>query len=175
MWPSARLGVLAQIRNGAPIEMAPAGELANPVFGSGGVFGSTDEYLYDGPTVLFGRKGTVDRPLYYEGRFWTIDTMFYTIIGPQILPKFLYYWANTIPFGIVATSTAVPSVTAGDLGRLRVPVPRLIEQQRIVDYLDAELSAIAGMEWDLQRLAASLAERRTALVTDALTGRKEIP
>ena len=33
-----------------------------------------------GESVLLGRKGTVDKPLYVHDKFWIVDTMYYTIV-----------------------------------------------------------------------------------------------
>jgi type I restriction enzyme S subunit len=81
-----------------------------PVYGSGGEFRRASDYLFEGESVLFGRKGTIDRPLYVNGRFWTVDTMFYTDIDTRtLLPRFAYYWATTLPYGEWATDTALRS------------------------------------------------------------------
>lgn len=71
-----------------------------PVIGSGGPFTFASEYLYDGESVLLGRKGTIDKPLYISGRFWTVDTMYWTKIRPGICGRFAYYAATTIPFAV---------------------------------------------------------------------------
>lgn len=63
-----------------------------PILGTGGVIGHTNQFLYDKPSVLIGRKGTIEKIQYIEQPFWTIDTLFYTIINEKlIIPKFLFY------------------------------------------------------------------------------------
>ena len=49
-----------------------------PVYGSGGIMTYVDDYIYDGNTVCIGRKGTIDKPMYLKGKFWNVDTLFYT-------------------------------------------------------------------------------------------------
>ena len=98
----------------------PAGSV--PVYGSGGIFASASDYLYDGESVLFGRKGTIDRPAYVSGKFWTVDTMFYTELREGVSGRWLYYWATTIPFGLYSTDTALPSMTSSVLGRIKAPL-----------------------------------------------------
>jgi hypothetical protein len=39
---------------------------------------SVNDYLYDGESVCIGRKGTIDKPMLLTGKFWTVDTLFYT-------------------------------------------------------------------------------------------------
>ena len=49
------------------------------IIGTGGIIGKAKEYLYDKPSVLIGRKGTIDKVRYIDEPFWTIDTLFYNI------------------------------------------------------------------------------------------------
>ena len=44
-----------------------------PVLGSGGRFTHAMEYMYDQESVLLGRKGTIDKPIYVNEPFWTVD------------------------------------------------------------------------------------------------------
>ncbi|KPN21732.1 hypothetical protein AO716_01555 [Arthrobacter sp. Edens01] len=141
-----------------------------PVIGSGGEFRRSSEYLFDGESVLFGRKGTVDKPLYVNGKFWTVDTMYYTRIDThRLLPKFLYYWATRIPFDFYVTSTALPSMTQTDLGSAKIGVPALHEQEAISNYLDCETDEIDAFISDQEDLIALLEERRTAITAQAVT------
>lgn len=140
----------------------PEGEY--PVYGSGGAFGHANHYLYDGEAVLFGRKGTLDRPLYVNEKFWTVDTMYYAIPKSGYDGKFLYYWAQTIPFDLISTQTAIPSMTSSDLGRQRVPYLALETQRRIADYLDKEISEIDALIEEFEGLVNSLGIRKRLLV-----------
>lgn len=93
-----------------------------------GEFARADDYLHEGTSVLFGRKGTVDKPLLVHGRFWCIDTMFYTKPSPSVDPRFVHYFAKTIPYALLATDTARPSMTQTDLGEVKMPFPRWIDK-----------------------------------------------
>ena len=54
-----------------------------PVYGTGGVIRYVDSYLYEGESILIGRKGTIDKPKYVNEKFWTVDTLFYTQINSR--------------------------------------------------------------------------------------------
>lgn len=54
-------------------------------------------------------------------------------------------------------------------------VPPLDEQRRIVAELDAATARIDAMISGAERLKALLAERRSTLITEVVTGRKEVP
>ena len=170
-WQATRFGRVARIGNGADCGAVEVEEGGYPVYGSGGEFRRASSYLYDGESVLFGRKGTVDRPLYVNGRFWTVDTMYYTIIDrSRLLPRFAYYWATTLPFGAWATDTALPSMTATAIKAARIDLPPLGEQRAIADYLDRETAQIDAFIAKNEELIALLTERRAAVIADAATG-----
>ena len=144
----------------------PAGSV--PVYGSGGIFASASDYLYDGESVLFGRKGTIDRPAYVCGKFWTVDTMFYTELREGVSGRWLYYWATTIPFGLYSTDTALPSMTSSVLGRIKAPLVPHVQQCAIADYLDRETGEIDAMLAALDELTRNLKQRSGIVVANEL-------
>ena len=144
----------------------PAGSV--PVYGSGGIFASASDYLYDGESVLFGRKGTIDRPAYVCGKFWTVDTMFYTELREGVSGRWLYYWATTIPFGLYSTDTALPSMTSSVLGRIKAPLVPHVQQCAIADYLDRETGEIDAMLAALDVLTRNLKQRSGIVVANEL-------
>lgn len=170
-----KLGYVAQFRNGQDTKGIESVEGAYPVYGSGGAFKRANSYLFDGPSVLFGRKGTLDKPLLVDGKFWTVDTMYYTILSPDVCPSFLHEWATTIPFEMHSTDTALPSMTSTVLGQLRIPLPPLAEQRRIADEIGRETAEIDSMLEGITKLRDLLAERRAAVISAAVTGQIDIP
>jgi len=78
-WEVVQFKQFVDIQNGADHKHVEQDD-GYPVLGSGGCFAYASEYLYDGESVLLGRKGTIDKPLYMMGRFWTVDTMYWTKI-----------------------------------------------------------------------------------------------
>lgn len=163
-WEVLQMRRCVTFRNGADYRAVEVDEGGFPVYGSGGEFRRARDYLYDGPSVLFGRKGTIDQPLLVSGKFWTVDTMFYTELGESIVPRYLHYYAITMPFSFYSTNTAVPSMTQGDLGSHRMPLPPLEEQRIIADYLDRETYRVDTLINEQKRLIELLGERRWAVV-----------
>lgn len=140
-----------------------------PVMGSGGCFAYCSRYMYDGEALLLGRKGTIDKPLYINGKFWTVDTMFYAIPNKDLDCKFAYYLAITFPFNLYSTSTALPSMTQTDLGNNPVAFPPLVEQQAIVSYLDKKCGKINNAI-DVQKKKIDLLnELKQTIITNAVT------
>lgn len=168
-WDILRFGLVAAICNGADFKAIETFDSGYAVYGSGGRFAYASQALFSGPSVLLGRKGTIDRPLYVDQPFWTSDTMFYTRFGDLLYPKFAFYFATTIPFGYYQTSTALPSMTQTDYGSMRIPLPSLVIQRAITAFLDTETARIDGLVNDYEELIALLREKRQALVSHAVT------
>jgi type I restriction enzyme S subunit len=167
-WSIRRLKFMARIQNGKDYKDVVSDD-GFPVIGSGGEFAKASSYLYNGESVLLGRKGTIDRPLYINGPFWTVDTMFYTEVASDVSAKYLYYCALTINFQKYSTSTALPSMTQQDLGTIPFAVPEYEEQQTIARFLDFKTAQIDALIAKKKTLLEKLAEKRTALISHAVT------
>lgn len=173
-WKRAPFKYVARIRNGRDYKDVEEADGPYPVIGSGGEFARASKYLHDGESVLLGRKGTIDKPLYVKGRFWTVDTMFYTEVVPGNAPKFVYYVSTAFPFDALSTRTALPSMTQEALGAVRVRLPSLAEQHRIVEFLDAEAERVNQIRALQTKNIALLRERRSALISAAVTGQLDL-
>ena len=92
-----------------------------PVYGSGGLTGTHNESLIEGPGVIVGRKGTVGS-IYWEDRdFWPIDTVFYVEPKNEIDLSFYYYLLNTLGLDEMNTDAAVPGLNRNNAYRLQIP------------------------------------------------------
>lgn len=140
-----------------------------PVYGSGGIFAYASQYMYEGESILFGRKGTINKPLYINCKFWTVDTMYYTIPKKDVCAKFLYYAATTLPYDKYSTSTALPSMTQTVLGNLNIAIPPISEQQRIADYLDTKCAEIDSLVELQEQMIAQLTDYKQSVITEAVT------
>lgn len=167
-WPICPLKRLLAIQNGADHKEVET-EDGIPVIGSGGPFAFATRYLYDGESVLLGRKGTIDRPLYVTGKFWTVDTMYWTKVLSDAFGKFAYYVATTIPFSFYSTNTALPSMTKGALNGHLIACPPFSEQVSIAAFLDRETAKIDALIAEQEKLIALLAEKRQATISHAVT------
>lgn len=169
MYPTQQLRRLARIKNGSDHSQVQDDLGEFPVYGSGGEFARASRPLYSGPSVLLGRKGTIDRPLLVDGEFWTVDTMFCAQPYATVNPTFLYYACTTIPFDLLSTSTALPSMTQGDLNAVRLPAPETETQRLIAEFLDRETAKIDALIDKQEQLIATLREDRAVTITEAVT------
>ena len=66
--------------------------------------------------------------------FWTVDTLFYSEIHKEFLPKFIYYVFQNINWKKYDESTGVPSLTASTIENIKYYIPNLKEQQKIANF-----------------------------------------
>ncbi|ENA5497741.1 restriction endonuclease subunit S [Escherichia coli] len=173
-WRICKLKNLAKICNGQDYKLVQA-ETGYPVIGSGGQFAWANTFLYDKPSVLLGRKGTIDKPLYIDKAFWTVDTMYYTEVFDCIIEKYLYYLALTIQFNRYATNTALPSMTQEHLGNYSFSLSfNLSEQKLIINSIEKSLIKIDALTEKQLKQIELLKERRTAFISAAVTGKIDL-
>lgn len=101
------------------------------ILGTGGVIGYTNDFLWNRPSVLIGRKGTIDKPQYIEEPFWTVDTLFYTKINENYIAKWFYYYLDNIDLKKYNEATGVPSLSVANLNTIRIATPTKKEQEKI--------------------------------------------
>ncbi|ACR67753.1 restriction endonuclease subunit S [Edwardsiella ictaluri] len=168
-WTICRLKNLAAIKNGQDYKSVQTDD-GYPVMGSGGQFTFASKFMYDKPSVLLGRKGTIDKPLYINEPFWTVDTMYYTELNEGFDARYLYYLALTIQFSRYSTNTALPSMTQEHLSNYKFSVPKAeSERKKITKFLDHETAKIDNLIEKQQQLIELLKEKRHAVISHAVT------
>ncbi len=167
-WNVKRLNDLATIKGGQDQKNVYNEFGKYPVYGSGGIFGYADKYLSKSVSVLLGRKGTIDKPIYVDVPFWTVDTMYYTEILKKTNAKYFYYLCTSIKFGFYNYGSAVPSMSQKDLTRNFFAVPNFDEQTAIALYLDTKTQAIDKKITLLTKKVDYYKELRKSIINDAV-------
>ena len=125
-----------EIKNGKNQRAVENPEGKYPIYGSGGIMGYADEYICEADTVIVGRKGSINNPLYVEEPFWNVDTAFGLETKREVLiPKYLYYFCRKFDFERLNKAVTIPSLTKSDLLKIEIDVPDLDIQQEVVDKL----------------------------------------
>ena len=106
-----------------------------PILGTGGQIGKTNSFLYDKPSVLIGRKGTINKPQYMESPFWTVDTLFYSHIYEPNIPKYLFYSFQNVNWKKYDESTGVPSLSSSTIENVECNIPSPNEQIKVANFL----------------------------------------
>jgi type I restriction modification DNA specificity domain protein len=130
-----KLSDLLTIKNGKDYKHLEEGNI--PVFGSGGYMLSRSSFLYDKPSILLPRKGTLSNIQYYnKGKFWTVDTCFYSIINDELCNGYyLYRYLRNLDLSRYDTGASIPSMTQKTYNKIKVFLPSLPTQQKIASIL----------------------------------------
>ena len=159
----AKLAKVCYIASGKDHKKLEDGKF--PVYGSGGIMRYVDSFLYNKPSVLIPRKGSISNLFYVEQPFWVVDTIFYTEIDEiQIVPKFLYYVLSKMHLEELNSAGGVPSLTKSVLDCVSIPLPPLPVQEEIVRILDKFTSLEAELEAELEARKKQFSFYRAELI-----------
>ncbi len=130
-----KLSDLLVIKNGKDYKHLEEGAI--PVFGSGGYMLSISSFLYDKPSILLPRKGTLSNIQYYnKGKFWTVDTCFYSMINEQLCDGYyLFRYLRSLDLSRYDTGASIPSMTQKTYNSMKIFLPSLLIQQKIASIL----------------------------------------
>lgn len=159
-WSTKSIRQVLQIGSGKDYKHLGKGNV--PVYGTGGLMTFVDDWLYDGDSVGIGRKGTIDRPIYFQGKFWTVDTLFYTHSFKEALPLFIYYKFLLINWLKYNEASGVPSLSKKTIEKIKLEIPSINEQAAIADILtqaDEEIRLLREKEQALQTQKKGLMQR----------------
>ncbi len=112
-----------------------------PIYGTGGIIGRANTFLYDKPSILIGRKGSISKVQFVDEPFWCVDTTFYSIVNNKVvIPQYLYYKLSLLDFSEFDEGTTIPSLRAETLYKLNFSIHNMNEQQHIVDTIQTLFS-----------------------------------
>jgi type I restriction enzyme S subunit len=166
-WVKKKIGDLLTVMHGKNQHAVEDESGSYPILATGGRIGSASRFLYDKPSVLIGRKGTIDRPQYMDTPFWSVDTLFYSVIREPNIAKYVFYRFCLIDWRAYNEASGVPSLNARTIEQIELDVPSSDEQVAIVAVLtdmDAELA-------ELEAHLAKVRQLKQGLMQELLTGR----
>ena len=158
-WEETTLEAVAEIKYGKDHKHLNEGNI--PCLGSGGFMRNVDQILYDKPSVLIPRKGTISNLFFIEQPFWTVDTLFYTKIDEsKIIPKYLYFKLKTINLENLNVGSAVPSLTTAVLNQLTIDIPKNINEQEsiasILTSFDNKIELLQAQNKTIEEMAQTI-------------------
>ncbi len=170
-WEVKRLGDVLTICHGKSQRDVAVADGPYPILATGGQIGTASRALYDKPSVLIGRKGTIDQPQYMETPFWTVDTLFYSAMKNGSDAKFFFYRFCMISWLQFNEASGVPSLNARTIEQIEIPCPEPKEQRAIA----AALSDVDALLGGLDRLIAKTRDLKPAAMQQLLTGQTRLP
>ena len=142
-----------EIRNGRNQKNVENPDGKYPIYGSGGIMGYADDYICEADTVIIGRKGNINNPIFVEEPFWNVDTAFGLSAKREVLlPRYLYYFCRNFDFERLNKAVTIPSLTKSDLLKIEIELPSMESQQKVVDKLSKIEQIIQMRKQELKRL-----------------------
>jgi type I restriction enzyme, S subunit len=145
-WTTERLGDVLTIAHGKNQKSVADSNGSYPILATGGQIGTANRFLWDKPSMLIGRKGTIDKPQFMDTPFWTVDTLFYSMVKDPNSAKFLFYRACLIDWKQHNEASGVPSLNARTIENIEIALPPSEEQEAIASLLtdmDAEIAELS--------------------------------
>ncbi len=141
-WEVKPLGELCEICYGKEQKSVVAEDGEFEIYGTGGVVGLATKFLYDKPSILIGRKGSIDEPTLIPKPFWAIDTTYYTKMKNGVSIDWLFYKLLSLGLRRYNEASGVPSLSRENLYKIQFSVPKLPEQKAIAHILSLMDTAI---------------------------------
>lgn len=155
---TVELRELLVIKNGKDYKHLKAGEI--PVYGTGGIMTYVNSYIYEGESILLPRKGTLDNICYVNGRFWTVDTMYWSIIhSSKVYPKYLYCYLSLLDLSCRDSGSTLPSMTFDAYYSLPIKLPNYEIQKKIGDWyftINSKISNNSAINAELEAMAKTI-------------------
>lgn len=128
-------------------------------------------------TVVLSRDATVGRTAIMKVPMATSQHFAAWVCGPRLDPEYLWTLftdAMQPYFASFQNGSTIRTIGMGDLAAFRIPLPPMDEQRRIVAHLDEQTAKIDTVIAETERFIELSQERRSALVTAAVTGQIDV-
>ncbi|CAH0290886.1 restriction endonuclease subunit S [Chryseobacterium sp. Bi04] len=173
-WIECTFDDILEIKNGKNQKHVENSNGSYPIYGSSGIIGKASEFLCPENTIIIGRKGTINSPIYVTTKFWNVDTAFGLIPFDNLNPKLLYYFCQFFNFHSLDKSTTIPSLAKGDLLKIIFPLPPIPEQRAIVKKIETLFSSLDASIADLKNSQKQLKIYRQAVLKKAFEGKYKV-
>jgi type I restriction enzyme S subunit len=146
------------------------------VIGGNGLMGYTNQAKTTYSLLAIGRVGALCGNVHIvHSPAWITDNALVLDPDPSIFDLgFLSLTLRSRNLNDIASKTAQPLITATQVSDQRIPCPPLSEQQLIASYLSKQSEQFDTLSTEAQRAIDLLQERRTALISAAVTGKIDV-
>jgi type I restriction enzyme M protein len=151
-WPMVELGEVVEILDSKrkPITKSDRKSGQFPYYGATGILDYVHDYIFDERLVLIGEDGAKwdigDRTAFIaEGKYW-VNNHAHVVrpIKNKLIDTFLVSYLNNIDLYPFITGVTVPKLNQEKLRSIKIPLPPIEIQEKIVTELDGYAGIIAG-------------------------------
>lgn len=162
-WKTRKLGEVLKLEYGKPLAKEHRDqEGIYPAYGANGVKCWSNQYYFDKPSIIVGRKGSAGEVNLTDKRFWPLDvTYFVTYDEAQYNLFFIFYCLKYLQLPRLAKGVK-PGINRNDVYNIKLSFPSLLEQKRIVAILD---EVFAGIDVAISNTEKNLTNARELFET----------
>lgn len=175
-YPLVPLSTIVSMNSGDSISSDVIKENGNyPVYGGNGLRGYTNTFNCETERVLIGRQGALCGNVHrVQPKFFATEHALVVKPKQNINLIWLEHALREMNLGELSTSVAQPGITATKVLFQRIHFPSPVEQEEIAQRLQKETAKTDALIEESTRLIENLKARKTALITEVVTGRKEV-
>lgn len=175
-WRVVKLSYFLKLLSGDGItsnQIEPEGNY--PVMGGNGFRGYTSTYNCDGEYALIGRQGALCGNINVaKGKFFASEhaVVVYPYINLDL--TFLSEFLRFMNLGQYSVSAAQPGISVERINGLKIAFPPQEEQVRIGEFIQENVQRFEALSAKSQTMIEALKERKTALISAAVTGKIDV-
>jgi type I restriction enzyme, S subunit len=173
-WEVVRFKRFCELQRGHDLTNEEREDGPHPVVTSAGINGYHSQYIAKAPGVVTGRYGSTGTVFFIEQDYWPHNTSLYIKDFHENSPRFSWYLLQAIDLISLSVKSAVPGIDRNDVHELFVASPDLSDQNEVATYLDNYCHQQTRLVQQAERSTELLAERRTALISAAVTGKIDV-
>ncbi|MBS4313093.1 N-6 DNA methylase [Campylobacter vulpis] len=168
-WEVEKIGNVLSLEYGKALQENKRIKGDYPVMGSNGIVGYHNDYLVESPAIIVGRKGSAGKITYIEKNCYPIDTTFYVKRIKQYNFKLLYFVLQNLNLEKKQLGIGVPGINRNDIYAIKIPLPPLQIQEKIISAIESVESQIKKIDSKLSMLET----RKAEILANALNANNE--
>ena len=147
-----------------------------PVIGGNGLMSYTNKTNCNYKTIAIGRVGALCGNVHLIRRpSWITDNaLFITNLSNKLYIEYLFYVLKALDLNQYANKTAQPLISGSLVKSRIIPIPPIVEQAAIADFLDQKTAEIDDLITEIKLQIQKLKEYRQSLISEAVTGKIDV-
>ena len=137
--------LIAENMTGTGIPVFSAGTQPNPW-----AWTSNNKKIHQRGTVIVSARGTIGAPRLPDYDQYTSTQTTLYIHPKELNPWFLWAWLKTVDFELITATQAIPMLTVGSMGGVRIPVPSHSDQDKVAEQIQVFGNLIGNINAQLK-------------------------
>ena len=169
-WECSRLEDHIELKYGKSLPAKKRDNSGFAVFGSNGPVGHHSKPLTQGPTIIVGRKGSIGEIHFSDKPCSPIDTTYYIDDFHGQPPAYWKHFLKHLHLAELNRATALPGLSRKDVYALKVTIPPIEDQKRIVAKIESLQERSRAAKGHLEQIPDLLNKLRQSVLAAAFRG-----